>query len=325
LEAEIVSQRKEAEKREEILTSHLKEISEDLNKLEAEFSQQERRLEEEIISLKTQLEEAKRMEEVMKIQMMKKEEDCEKLEEEVVTLRVEVDKLNKNLKSSQVLEDIISCQRSPFNKTGLGYTGEASCKEDANTNPNKNIEERGSSTQPVMKVEEKCSRLSEKKNEEKDKNYADILKGRNHGQQESKRNECRRDISQRRPSTSRYQRSFNHCEGNNIREDRDQPRHEFRRTTSQRRSFTSRYQSFFYGYCFTCNNFGHKVVDCRAYGRNVQARNVYVAPYNIECYKCHNYGHIAHDCRSMMDTSMKENIDIRYKKVWKESKNKKNR
>jgi hypothetical protein len=33
--------------------------------------------------LKTKLEEVKRMEEVMKIQMMKKEEYCEKLEEEV--------------------------------------------------------------------------------------------------------------------------------------------------------------------------------------------------------------------------------------------------
>jgi hypothetical protein len=31
---------------------------------------------------------------------MKKEEDCENLGEEVVSLRVEVDKLNKNLKSS---------------------------------------------------------------------------------------------------------------------------------------------------------------------------------------------------------------------------------
>jgi hypothetical protein len=51
---------KEVEKRENILTSHLKERYEDLNKLEAEFSQQERRLEEEIISLKTQLEEGKR-------------------------------------------------------------------------------------------------------------------------------------------------------------------------------------------------------------------------------------------------------------------------
>ena len=46
------------------------------------------------------------MEEVIKIQMMKKEEDCEKLEEEFVSLRVEVFKLNEDMKISQVLEDI---------------------------------------------------------------------------------------------------------------------------------------------------------------------------------------------------------------------------
>jgi hypothetical protein len=44
--AEIVSQRKEADKRENILIDRLKEISEDFNQLEVEFSQQERRLEE---------------------------------------------------------------------------------------------------------------------------------------------------------------------------------------------------------------------------------------------------------------------------------------
>jgi hypothetical protein len=100
------------------LTSHLKERSEDLNKLEKKLCQQERRLEEEIISLKTQLEEEKRMEEVIKIQMIKKEEDCEKLEEEVISLRVEV---NKNLKISQVLEDILNSQRLCYDKSGLGY------------------------------------------------------------------------------------------------------------------------------------------------------------------------------------------------------------
>jgi len=41
--------------------------------------------------------------------MMKKEEECGKVNEEVVSLRVEVDKLNKNLKRSQVLDDILSC------------------------------------------------------------------------------------------------------------------------------------------------------------------------------------------------------------------------
>jgi len=42
-----------------------------------------------------------------------------------------------------------------------------------------------------------------------------------------------------------------------------------------------------------------------------------VAPHNIKFYKLHNYGHIDRDCRSMMDTSIKDKIDIRYKKVWK--------
>ena len=30
-----------------------------------------------------------------------------------------------------------------------------------------------------------------------------------------------------------------------------------------------------------------------------------------------NFGHIAHDCRIMIKYSIKENIDIKYKKVWK--------
>jgi hypothetical protein len=84
----------------------------------------------------------------------------------------------------------------------------------------------------------------------------------------------------------------------------------------QRRSFTPRYAYLFYGHCFYCTNFGHKVAYCRDYKINLQERSTYVVACNIECYKCHNYGHIASDCRSMIDTSMKENIDIRYKKVW---------
>jgi len=113
--------------------------------------------------------------------MMKKQYYCEKLVEDVVTSRVEVVNLNKNLKNSQVLEDILSCQTSPFNKEGLGYIGEASWKEDENVNPIKSIEERERSTQPVIKIEEKCFRLSKKKNEEKAKDCSNILKRMNHG------------------------------------------------------------------------------------------------------------------------------------------------
>jgi hypothetical protein len=172
LEDEIFSLREEENKREEIMTSHLKERYEDLNKIEVEFSEQETRPEEEIISLKTQLEETKRTKEVMKVQMKKKEEDCEKLEEEVVSLRVEVE----NIKRSQVLEDILIYQRSPFNKVGLGYIGETLCKEDGNSNPSKSVEERGSSNQPVKKFEEKCYRFLERNNEDKDKSHVEVIK-----------------------------------------------------------------------------------------------------------------------------------------------------
>jgi hypothetical protein len=263
LETNIAAQKEEAEMREKILTDHLKERTNDLNQLEAEFGQEEKGLEEEIITLKIHLEEAKRTEEVMKSQIMKKEEEVEKLEEEVVTLRSKIVKLNKN------------------------------------------VEETETSTS-IIENEEKHSRLLEKKNEENRKSYAEVLKGRNHGQPESKK--TIEDTSSRRPSMFKPQRSFNH--------DHDQSRQKFRRTTPQRRSFTPRYANLFYGHCFYCTNFGHKVADCRDYKRNVQARSAYVAARNIECYKCHNYGHIASDCRSMIDTSMKENTDIRYKKVW---------
>jgi hypothetical protein len=159
-----------------------------------------------------------------------------------VTLRVEVNKLNKKLKSSQVLENILNSQRPYSDKYGLGY---------------KNVHFEEGSSSMTKEIEQKS--------------YAKVLKGRNHGQQESERNEYKR------PSTFRQQRSFNHCEGNNQREDCDQPRQEFKRTTPQRRSFTPRYQNLFLGHCFTCTNFGHKVVDCKEYGRNVQARDGYVA------------------------------------------------
>ena len=67
--------------RENILTTNLKEITNDLNQLEAEFGQEEKGLEEEIITLKIHLEEAKRTKEVMKSQIMKKEDKVKKLEE----------------------------------------------------------------------------------------------------------------------------------------------------------------------------------------------------------------------------------------------------
>jgi hypothetical protein len=132
--------------------------------------------------------------------------------------------------------------------------------------------------------------LLEKKNEETRKSYVEVLKGRNHGQPESKK--TIEDSYSKIPSMFKPQRSFNH--------DHDQSRKKIIRTTPHRRSFTPRYAKKNYGHYFYFTNFGHNVAYCRDYKRNVQARNAYVSPRNIECYKCHNYGHIASDCRSIV-------------------------
>jgi hypothetical protein len=84
---------------------------------------------ETIIHLKTQIEEAKRVEELLKNQINEKEESCDKLEAEVVYLRKKVEKSNKFLNSSQILDEILESQRSPCDKSGLGYKEESTHAE----------------------------------------------------------------------------------------------------------------------------------------------------------------------------------------------------
>jgi chromosome segregation ATPase len=107
LETKIVAQKEEVEMREKILTYHLKERTNDLNHLEDEFFQEEKGLEEEIITLKIHLEEEKRTEEVMKYQIMKKEGEVEKLEEEVFILRSKIIKIKKNVEETETSTSVI--------------------------------------------------------------------------------------------------------------------------------------------------------------------------------------------------------------------------
>ena len=52
---------------------------------------------------------------------------------------------------------------------------------------------------------------------------------------------------------------------------------DLRRHAPSRRPPISRYQSFFSGLYYTCNNYGHKAIDCRTYARyiNEWGRNIY--------------------------------------------------
>jgi len=67
-----------------------------------------------------------------------------------------------------------------------------------------------------------------------------------------------------------------------------------------------RYKKFLYGYCFLCNDFGHKRVDSRTYG--VRSRNQISKRYehfptlvgHIRCYVCETVGHKAKDCKIPM-------------------------
>jgi hypothetical protein len=83
--------------------------------------------------------------------------------------------------------------------------------------------------------------------------------------------------------------------------------------------------------------FGHKVVHCKAYRKykpknvqryknnknDIEKRNYNsfspLQKYNVECHKCNNYGHKANECRLSkysMKTSI-SNIQEDYKKTWR--------
>jgi len=113
----------EAKKERNTITCQLEENGDDIIKLRLELT-----------SLKAQSCEATKMKEEMEIILSKKDEEYKKMKEEIVFLKKEVDLLNKNLKSSQTLDGILSHQRSPLDKSGLRYASEPSSKNDANPN-----------------------------------------------------------------------------------------------------------------------------------------------------------------------------------------------
>jgi hypothetical protein len=92
--------------------------------------------------------------------------------------------------------------------------------------------------------------------------------------------------------------------------DRPQEEEGFIRAPSFRISSTPRYQTILFGLCYTCNNFGHKDVNCRANNRNNNKfkshtqrgysrrpsetqRRIYnrfeSLSTEVECYKCNNF------------------------------------
>ena len=79
------------------------------------------------------------------------------------------------------------------------------------------------------------------------------------------------------------------------------------------------------GHCYSCNNFGHKSLKCRAYGKvHEYKKDAPSKPkeinhnhfgslqrYDIECYKCDNFGHMDKECK------LRNNVLVEAQKQWK--------
>jgi len=115
-------------------------IKEEMESSLAKENEKNFKMKSNIISLKIEANEAAHIKEDTKKQLAKKNNECERLEEEIVFLEKKVEGMNKTLKSSQALDDMLSHQRCPFDKSGLSYVGESSNKND-NASKNKGCEE----------------------------------------------------------------------------------------------------------------------------------------------------------------------------------------
>ena len=69
----------------------------------------------------------------------------------------------------------------------------------------------------------------------------------------------------------------------------------------------SSHSRYFNGYCFSCNMFGHRVVDCDR--RNMR---------HVRCYTCNKLGCIAKECRNKVWARyQKEKTSSSFLKIWK--------
>jgi chromosome segregation ATPase len=113
------------------LINALEELRKEINKnksLKAELKMKEgshnsnsEELEKMIMSLKIQIQEHKIIEEILRSQLEEKEKMIGSLEEKVISLRNDLQKKDMQKKSTRILDQIISIQRSSDDRSVIGY------------------------------------------------------------------------------------------------------------------------------------------------------------------------------------------------------------
>ena len=186
---------------------------------------------EETIRLKRCIEENNMIIDTLQFQIDEKEKHLEKLEGEIVGLRKEIEKTKainlKFVKGSETLDKIINVQRSPLNKTGLGYNGETS---------------QASTSKSYLDA----ARRNEQKDNEDNQARQERIANRDYQGQSVLR--VNKSYNQPQVKSSQISsrmnnnRNYNHVGGR----------------------FDNR-RNFFNGQCFSCHNFGHKAAQCVAY------------------------------------------------------------
>jgi hypothetical protein len=250
----ILKLKKMLKEQEESKRSQLKEKEEEIKRLKNEIEETKREYDEisksiEInIHLKTQIEETKRVEELLKNKVNEKEESCHKLDAEVVDLRKKVDKSNKFLNSSTILNEIFDSQISPNDKSCLGYNKEATHVE--------------ASTSKKLEVSPSLSK-----------------DGNNVASQ---------------PSTQGKE-NFKITKKGRHQEDIFTPQRKFRRETHSRWTPKKRYENAFHSHCYSCNEYGHKDLECRHYAR----RDNEIFHNTLRCWRCNQVGHVVSLCHTM--------------------------